>query len=64
MTIQSDSFKNFSLPKPIIYPVKIKKILNHTDTIKSIYLKLPKDSNFKFICGQYIDIKFLNTPTT
>lgn len=55
--IFSENFYKFSLPKPIIYPAKVIKIVNHTNLIKSVFLKLPNDSKFEFIEGQFVDIK-------
>ena len=61
MTILADSFRSYSLPKSKIYPVKVKKMINHNIGIKSIFLKMPKDINFNFVIGQYIDIKIFET---
>lgn len=61
MRILSDNFHNFDLPKSLIFPVKVSKIIEHTKSIRSIFLRMPKDIEFQFFHGQHIDIKLFHS---
>jgi len=48
------AFNNFSIPKT--FPAKISSIFKFNKNIVIIKIRFPKNNNFKFLPGQYIDI--------
>lgn len=54
--IEINDLGNIKMPKPVTVPCKINKIVKATSDIVILTLRIPPNSDFDYIPGQYIDM--------
>lgn len=56
LVLRASVFDHIELPLPKIYPCRIDQIDCVATSVIRVYLRLPPDSGFEFIPGQYVDV--------
>lgn len=56
MIIEAEDLSDFNLPKPRTLPSKIQSIDYLSETVVKVELRLPPNSLFRFVSGQYVNL--------